>query len=198
MRRVCATSPSRRHTGNEPRDWISSTRPSARSLATTLPAAPPVRLDGRSRARSSRWEAAASSRSWVSVSFTESSIRLRRRLTPPPPKPRNGPESGVAGYRRGVVQTKENYERIQTTVNEMTAILEETYSAAAKGVAEYNLKLFEIARAHTSAVFDFTCKLVTSKSPLEVIEFSTAHGRRRFETVSTQNKELLALAQKVA
>jgi hypothetical protein len=39
---------------------------------------------------------------------------------------------------------------------------------------------------------------VTSKSPSEVIEFSKAHGRQQFDTVSAQNKELLALAQKVA
>src|SRR5271167_2357346 len=102
MRRVCALSPSRRHTGNGPRDWISSMRPSARSLATTLPAAPPVRCDGRFRAPSSRCEAAARSRRWVSVSFTESSIRLRRRLAPPPPKPRNGHEAGGAGFRRAI------------------------------------------------------------------------------------------------
>ena len=39
---------------------------------------------------------------------------------------------------------------------------------------------------------------VTSKSPSEVIELSTAHARQQFDTVSAQNKELLALAQKVA
>jgi hypothetical protein len=50
----------------------------------------------------SRREAAASSRSWVSVSFTESSIRLRRRSAPPPPKPRNGQEAGGAGFRKGL------------------------------------------------------------------------------------------------
>jgi phasin len=99
---------------------------------------------------------------------------------------------------KGVAQAKENYERIQTTGNEMTAILEKTYSTAAKGVADYNLKLFEIARANTSAVFDFALKLVTLNSPSEVIELSTAHARQQFDTVSAQNKELLALAQKVA
>ena len=99
---------------------------------------------------------------------------------------------------KGVAQAKENYERIQTAGNEMTTILQRTYSTAAKGVADYNLKLFEIACAHTSAVFDFASKLVTSKSPSEVIEFSKAHARQQFDTVSAQNKELLALAQKVA
>jgi hypothetical protein len=38
----------------------------------------------------------------VSVNFTESSIRLRRRLAPPPPKPRNGQEAGGAGFRRAI------------------------------------------------------------------------------------------------
>ena len=57
---------------------------------------------------------------------------------------------------------------------------------------------FEIARTNTSAVFDFACKLVTSKSASEVIAFSTAHARQQFDTVSAQSKELLALAQKVA
>jgi phasin len=99
---------------------------------------------------------------------------------------------------KGFAEAKENYERIQQTGNEMTAILEETYSTAAKGIADYNLKLFEIARAHTSAVFDFARKLVTSKSLSEVIEFSSAHVRHQFDRVSAQNKELLTLAQKVA
>src|SRR5271154_5478273 len=110
MRRERAPSSWRRHTGNEPRDWISSARPSARSLATTLPAAPPVRFDGRSRERSSRCEATASSRSWVSVSFTESSIRLRRRSAPPPPKPRNGHEAGGAGVRGAISRDKAKVE----------------------------------------------------------------------------------------
>jgi hypothetical protein len=76
IRRERGPSSSRHQTGSEPRDWISSIRPSLRSLATTLPAAPPVSFDGRSRARSSRCDAADSSTTWVSVSFTGSSIRL--------------------------------------------------------------------------------------------------------------------------
>jgi phasin len=98
---------------------------------------------------------------------------------------------------KGVAQAKEHCDKFQAAGNEMTAILE-TYSTAAKGVADYNLKLFEIARANTNAVYDFACKLVTLKSPSEMIELSTAHARQQFDRVSAQNKELLALAQKVA
>jgi hypothetical protein len=110
--------PSHRHTGSEPRGWISSTRPPARSLATTFPAAPPVRFDGRSRERSSRCEAAASSRSWVSVNFTESSIRLRRRLAPPPPKLRSGQDAGGAKLGLTLMSEKVGDQRIYRIVTD--------------------------------------------------------------------------------
>jgi len=58
MRSARGPSSSRRHTGSEPRARTSSTSPSVRSLATTLPAAPPVSFGEGSRARSSRCEAA--------------------------------------------------------------------------------------------------------------------------------------------
>src|SRR6266481_2441866 len=76
MRSARGPSSSRRHTGIEPRARTSSTSPSVRSLATTLPAAPPVSFGEGSRARSSRCEAADRSNNWVSVNFTGSSIRL--------------------------------------------------------------------------------------------------------------------------
>ena len=40
--------------------------------------------------------------------------------------------------------------------------------------------------------------LMTAKSPSEVIELSSVHARKQFETLSEQSKELGALAQKVA
>jgi hypothetical protein len=52
------------------------------SVASTLPAAPPVRFDGRSRARSSRCDAAA-----PQLGVVSSSIRLRRRSVPPRYRP---------------------------------------------------------------------------------------------------------------
>src|SRR5229473_5352264 len=76
MRSARGPSSSRRQTGIEPRARTSLTSPSVRSLATTLPAAPPVSFGEGSRARSSRCEAADRSNNWVSVNFTGSSIRL--------------------------------------------------------------------------------------------------------------------------
>ena len=39
---------------------------------------------------------------------------------------------------------------------------------------------------------------MTAKSPSEVIELSSAHARKQFESLTAQSKELGALAQKVA
>jgi phasin len=99
---------------------------------------------------------------------------------------------------KGVAQAKENYERMQTAANEMTGILDETYSAAAKGVTDYNHKLIEMARANSNSAFEFTCGLVAMKSLPEMIALSTEQTRRQFELVAEQSKELWALAQKMA
>ena len=40
--------------------------------------------------------------------------------------------------------------------------------------------------------------MITAKSPSELIELSSAHARKQFETLTQQSKELGALAQKVA
>ena len=40
--------------------------------------------------------------------------------------------------------------------------------------------------------------MITAKSLSEVIELSSAHARKQFETLTAQSKELGALAQKVA
>ena len=40
--------------------------------------------------------------------------------------------------------------------------------------------------------------MLTAKSLSEVVELSTSHARKQFETLTAQSKELTALAQKVA
>ena len=99
---------------------------------------------------------------------------------------------------KGVAQAKENYEKMQEAANEMTGILDETCSTAAKGVADYNHKLIEMARTNSSSAFEFTCGLIAMKSLPEMIELSTEQARKQFELVAEQSKELWALAQKMA
>src|SRR5260370_6939095 len=99
---------------------------------------------------------------------------------------------------KSVAQAKDAYERVKAAAEEATDLLEDTYTTAAKGAADYNLKVIEAARANTNAAFDYARELLDVKSFSEIIELSTAHARKQFEAVSEQTKELAALAQKVA
>jgi phasin len=99
---------------------------------------------------------------------------------------------------RGVAQAKDTYEKMKAAAEEATDVLETTYSTASKGAADYGLKVIETTRVNTNAAFDFYGELITAKSLSEVIELSSAHARKQFETFTAQGKELGALAQKVA
>ena len=99
---------------------------------------------------------------------------------------------------KGGAQVKDNYEKIRSASEDMTGTIEATFATAAKGATEYSLKVIEVTRANATAAFDFVGKLMNVKSPSEVVELSTAHARQQFDAASRQNKELLALAQKVA
>jgi phasin len=99
---------------------------------------------------------------------------------------------------RGVAQAKDTYEKMKAAAEEATDVLETTYSTATKGASDYGLKMIEAARMNTNAAFDFAGELITAKSLSEVIELSSGHARKHFETLTKQSKELGALAQKVA
>jgi phasin len=99
---------------------------------------------------------------------------------------------------KGVEHTRDAYAKAKVASEEAADLVENTYEAAAKGVTDYNLKLFEIVRTNTRAAFDYTHELLGAKSPSELIELSTAQMRKQFEVVSSQNKELCTLAQEIA
>jgi phasin len=99
---------------------------------------------------------------------------------------------------RGVSQAKEHYEKMKSAAEQATDLLEETYSTASKGASEYGMKVIEVARTNTNSSFDFASELMNAKSFSEVVELSSAHARKQFETLTAQTKELAGLAQKVA
>src|SRR5947209_8118063 len=99
---------------------------------------------------------------------------------------------------KSVSQAKETYEKMKSAAEDATDILEDTYATATKGASDYGLKIIELARENTNAAFDFATQLMTVKSLSEMVELSTAHSRKQFETLATQSKELAAIAQKVA
>ena len=99
---------------------------------------------------------------------------------------------------KSVQSARETYEKMKTSAEETTDLLEDTYSTASKGVAEYNAVALESLRTNVNAAFDYVGALFAAKSVSEAVELSTGHMRKQFDVLSAQAKELSTLAQKVA
>ncbi|QFR31644.1 phasin [Ancylobacter sp. TS-1] len=99
---------------------------------------------------------------------------------------------------KGVQNAREAYEKMKASAEETTDLLEDTYSTASKGVAEYNAVALESLRTNVNSAFDYFGLLLGTKSVSEAVELSTGHLRKQFDVLSAQAKELSTLAQKVA
>src|SRR3989440_5257056 len=65
---------------------------------------------------------------------------------------------------KGVAQSKDAYEKFKAAAEENTAMLETVYTTASKGTTEYGLKVLEVARANTDAMFGYVEALFGVKS----------------------------------
>jgi len=99
---------------------------------------------------------------------------------------------------KGVTQAKDTYAKMKTAAEETTGIFETTYANAAKGTADYGLKMVEMARVNSNAAFDFVAELLAAHTLAQVVEISTSHTRKQIELATEQAKELASLAQKCA
>jgi phasin len=107
---------------------------------------------------------------------------------------------GVIGElaEQGFTRAREGCEKMKVASEDMTEALRETYSSNARGATDYGLKVFEISNANAASAIDFFLHLLGSKSVTDVFTLSAAEARKAFDTASDQNKELWALAQKLA
>jgi phasin len=107
---------------------------------------------------------------------------------------------GVIGElaEQGFTRAREGCEKMKVASEDMTEALRETYSSNARSATDYGLKVFEISNANTASAIDFFLHLLGSKSVTDVFTLSAAEARKAFDTASDQNKELWALAQKLA
>jgi len=99
---------------------------------------------------------------------------------------------------KGIAQAKENYDKVKGAAEQATELLEDTYSSASKGCADYGLKVIAHAKTNSNATFDFYSELFSAKSFAEVVEKSSAFVRSQFETMTEQAKDLAECAQKAA
>jgi phasin len=95
-------------------------------------------------------------------------------------------------------RAKENLEKMRKATDELSQLVEETFSAAVSGSNRCGLKLIEFTRTNAMAAFDVMAKLASVNSPPEVGEVMTSYLRTQIDIVSRQNIEIMALAQKSA
>lgn len=99
---------------------------------------------------------------------------------------------------KGIAQAKTNYDKMKSTAEQASDVLEETYTTASAGCSTYGVKLIEVARANSNAAFDLYSGLLGAKSYSDVVEKTTAYMRAQYETLTAQAKDLSECAQKVA
>jgi hypothetical protein len=88
---------------------------------------------------------------------------------------------------KSAAYAKDTFSKTQAAAGETTKIVQQTYSAASRGAADFNLNLLDITQANMNAAFDFA---------RELVEVSTAHARKQFETFTEQTRRLATLAQR--
>ncbi|WP_439368944.1 phasin [Bradyrhizobium sp. PMVTL-01] len=99
---------------------------------------------------------------------------------------------------QGATRAQANFAKVRATSEEVTAALCDAYSTNAKRAADYGIKLAEISHTNTTSTLDFISQLADARSFADLVNLSTAHGRKTLEATSAQNRELWDLAQKVA
>lgn len=99
---------------------------------------------------------------------------------------------------KGLDQAKVTYEKMKTSAEDATDVIEDTYETARAGMSEYNLKALDAVKENTDAVFAFAKDMASVNSLAKAIELQTAFARKSFDAMSAQAKELTEVAQKVA
>jgi hypothetical protein len=94
----------------------------------------------------------------------------------------------VQNSQHATAYAKEAYGKTQAAAGEATKVMEQTYSAASKGAADFNLHLLDIAQTNINATFDFARQLTQVKSPTEFFELSAAHMRKRSKLSPNKHK----------
>ena len=98
----------------------------------------------------------------------------------------------------GLATAKEALEKMNVVMAEQLLLIRDGYSTVFRSAQDYNTKVMEFAHTNSETSFDFAKSLAGVTTPMDFIEFSTAHSRKQLETLADQTKILAALAQEVA
>ncbi|VIO72482.1 hypothetical protein CI1B_41270 [Bradyrhizobium ivorense] len=108
------------------------------------------------------------------------------------------PEAFQGAAEQNATRAKQQIDKVKEASTEVALLLKEAYAINAKGAADYAAKVIEISSTNTSSALALMTDLIGTKSLSEVIQLSANHGRKNFEVIAAQNKELWDLTKKVA
>jgi hypothetical protein len=75
---------------------------------------------------------------------------------------------------------------------------ERSYSSAAEGIRELNVRLMDMTQVNATAALEFVRELMTAKGPKEAFEVWSNHTNDQFQRLTAQSRELAQLMQRIA
>jgi phasin len=107
------------------------------------------------------------------------------------------PEAVRALAEKGVVQSREAYDRSKDAFDASLTTFERSFDAAGQGATAFNRKIIDIARRNVDASFDLAKSLAGAKNLADMVELQAAFWRKQFGALTAQAEEVHALSNKV-
>ncbi|MCY6382343.1 phasin [Hoeflea prorocentri] len=99
---------------------------------------------------------------------------------------------------KGLVQSKEAYDKLKTAAEDATKTVEQTLESAQAGTVEISMKAIDAVRTNADNSLTHIEALLGVKSVAELVELQTGFMRKQAEAAVDQAKELHEAARKVA
>jgi phasin len=93
---------------------------------------------------------------------------------------------------------RETLEKGSAAAEETAQEVQQSYSTSVENIRDLNIKLIDMVRANTEAVFDLANQIATADAPSDLVSVWSAHAKRQFEMLTAQTKELTEVGQKIA
>src|SRR5262249_40311107 len=99
---------------------------------------------------------------------------------------------------QGAATLRNALDNTEKVTEQATQASREGYAIATQGFRDLNLKLIELARANSDAVFDFLSEAMNAKDVQGIVDLWIKHSQRQIEMVNQQSQQLADLGQQVA
>jgi hypothetical protein len=107
-------------------------------------------------------------------------------------------EQGKKIADKAATTARDTWNKGQAATEQTAQAAQESFSATADSVRDFNLKVLEMARTNSNAFFDFALEVAGTKEPTQLMELWAQHARKQFETMGKQSQELTSMGQKLA